>query len=376
MVLTLVRHIAPIQVARPLLPKADTVVPYLRQIDETRIYTNHGPLVKTFEKRLADRLGLEKNKVLSCSSGSMALIGAILALKNRFQRPGHLCLLPAYTFVATAASAQACGYQCHLVDVDHESWALDPQALLQHDRLADTALVIAVSPYGRPVDFDAWQVFTNKTGIPVLIDAAACLDWMLTSQVTLPASIPVSVSLHTTKSFGCGEGGLLLIQDPDLAMDAFRACNFGFLGSREALLAGLNGKMSEYHAAVGLAELDGFNGKLGKWRSVAAKYHAAIAHRVDALPGQLWTCPDVSGCYVIYEAACAEDALRAQRRLMECGIDTRFWYGAGIQTHTTYSHFSTDILTNTHNLAGRILGLPCYTDLSATEIGRVVNALF
>ncbi|PCJ09655.1 MAG: hypothetical protein COB16_02840 [Rhodobacteraceae bacterium] len=358
-----------------MLPKAETLAPYLRQIDETRLYTNHGPLVETFERRLADWMGFEKKTVLSCGSGSMALIGAILALRHRFQRPGNLCLMPTYTFVATAAAAQACGYQCHLVDVDRDSWALDPQVLLQHDRLADTALVIPVAPYGRPVDFQSWQAFTNETGIPVVIDAAACLDWMLTSQVALPATIPVAVSLHTTKSFGCGEGGLLLVQDPDLIMDGFRAINFGFLDSREAVIPGLNGRMSEYHAAVGLAELDSFDSKLSKWHSVAAAYHAAVSQREDTLPGHLWTCPDVSGCYVIYEAASAEDALRAQRRLMECGIDTRFWYGSGIQAHPAYSHLSTDPLTNTHDLAGRLLGLPCYTDLSATDIGRIVKAL-
>ncbi|WP_165222000.1 DegT/DnrJ/EryC1/StrS family aminotransferase [Affinirhizobium pseudoryzae] len=360
-----------IPVARPALPRTEYLVPYLRQIDEAQIYSNHGPLVDQFEARMAARLGLRKANVISCSTGTMALVGLIRAARNLSGHLGHLCLLPAYTFVATAGAALSCGYECHVVDVDPISWAVDPAALLRHPRLSEVGLVLPVAPYGRSIDLPGWQAFHADTGIPVVIDAAACLDQLLRSGASLPDTIPLAVSLHATKSFGCGEGGLVLSRNSALVEETYKVLNNGFLGSREAQTAGLNGKMSEYTAAVALAELDNFANKLDRWAAVAMAYSATQ----QASGVRLWTAPDISSCYVLAEARTAAHAAILRARLTEKGIDIRNWYGAGLSAHPAYAHLRKDVLTASDDVASRIIGLPCFTGLSEQDIRRITNLL-
>lgn len=362
---------ARIPVARPALPRTEFIVPYLRQIDETQIYTNHGPLVDQFEARMADRLGLCKSNVISCSTGTMALVGLIRAARNLSGHRGRLCLLPAYTFVATAGAALSCGYECHLVDVDPVSWAMDPVAMRCHRRLSEVGLVLPVAPYGRRIDLRGWEAFHADTGIPVVIDAAACLDQLLRSEDCLPDTIPFAVSLHATKSFGCGEGGLVLSRNTALVEETYKVLNNGFLGSRDAQTVGLNGKMSEYTAAVALAELDGFDSKLDRWAAVAAAYSSSLR----ATGVRLWTAPDVSYCYVLVEASTAADAAILRARLTKKGIDSRNWYGAGLSAHPAYAHLQKDALTTSDEVAGRIIGLPCFTGLRESDIHRITSLL-
>ena len=359
-------------VARPALPQTDSLIPYLQQVDETRIYTNHGPLVDLFETRMAARLGLHKSHTVSCSTGTMALIGAIRAMRTLSGHPGQLCLIPAYTFVATVGAALSCGYECHLVDINRDSWAMEPEALRCHPRLGEVGLAIPVAPYGRTIDLQGWQRFHDQTGIPVVVDAAACLDRLMEPGASLPASIPLAVSLHATKSFGCGEGGLMLSRDSTLVQETYKVLNNGFFGSRDAQVAGLNGRMSEYAAAVALAELDGFVDKCAKWTAVAAAYVTATSAAADV---RLWTMPQISACYVLIEAASAGHAAMLGKRLVEGGVDIRHWYGKGLPGHLAYAHLSRDPIPVNDDIAGRVIGLPCFTDLSEVEIGRIVTLL-
>ena len=104
-----------------------------------------------------------------------------------------------------------------------------------------------VAPFGAPFNIEEWDEFHRVTGIPVVIDAAAGFD-------TASAGLsPVMISLHATKAMGIGEGGLILCRDNNLAEQIRAARNFGFLGERVAEIPGMNAKLSEYGAAVGLA---------------------------------------------------------------------------------------------------------------------------
>ncbi len=360
-----------IPVARPSLPRTDLLVPYLRQIDETQIYANHGPLVDQFEARMAARLGLQRSEVISCNSGTMALVGLIRATRSLWNHPGRLCLLPAYTFVATAGAVMSCGYECHLVDIDPVSWAMEPAALRSHPRLSEVGLVVPVAPYGRMIDLQGWQDFQSETGIPVVVDAAACLDQLMRDSSCVPEAVPLALSLHATKSFGSGEGGLVLSCNSTLVKETYKVLNNGFFGSRDAQTVGLNGKMSEYTAVVALAELDGFADKLARWAKVAEAYAAAP----PAAGVRLWTAPDVSACYALAEVGSAGHAADLRARLTDRGIDVRNWYGAGLPAHPAYAHLWKDTLTVSNDIASRVIGLPCFTDLTDTDISRITAEL-
>jgi dTDP-4-amino-4,6-dideoxygalactose transaminase len=177
--------------------------------------------------------------------------------------------------------------------------------------------------------------------------------------------------MHATKTFGVGEGGAILCRDPGLARAAVAALNFGFDGVRETTGPGLNGRMSEYHAAVGLAELDGWAVKRAALRRVADRYrNGALAVGLD-----LHTAPEVSSCYVIFEAADGSVAKAAQDLLRRGGIDYRFWYGQGLHRERYFQTHARDPLPGVESVAPRLIGLPVAPDLPDEIVDRIVAAL-
>ncbi len=363
-----------VPVARPQLPDCRSLIPYLQLIDENRIYSNFGPLQSQLAQRLQAQILRHDGHVLTCSSGTSALIAAISAVQTRWAVQGPLCLLPGHSFVATAAAAEFCGFRNVFVDVDPQTWSLDPVALQNHPKIDQAGLVLVVAPYGRAIDMRTWQAFQDTTGVPVVIDIAAGFETFANHKADLPETIPIMMSLHATKSFSSGEGGLVLTRDLEILAHATCSINHGFLGSRHAKIRGQNGKMSEYHAAVGLAELDGWQEKTARMQKVSDGYRRVW--KSAGIPGKLWSAPNVSGCYILLEAVSKQQALDCLVALDRSGIDARFWYGQGLHKERAFRHGDApQVLPITEDLCARIIGLPCFVDMGANDIARVIEAI-
>ena len=360
-----------VPVGRPQLPGAGAILPYLLLLDQSRRYANHGVLVGMLEARLTELFRTPAAHTVTAASGTAALTGAILATAGRAREARPLCLCPAHTFVATALAAELCGYRVHFVDVDQHSWALDGEALARHALLARAGAVVVTAPYGRRFSQAAWVSFRDRTGVPVIIDAAASIEALTDDAKDLVGTVPVVLSLHATKAFGVGEGGAIICGDPDLVRASIAALNFGFDGVREITGPGLNGKMSEYHAAVGLAELDGWAVKRARLRQVADHYHEAA----QARGLRMHTAPELSSCYVLFEAATEREADAVQASLRDAGIDYRLWYGPGLHRERYFRNHARDPLPVVETLAPRLIGLPVAPDLPAADIDRIVTAL-
>jgi dTDP-4-amino-4,6-dideoxygalactose transaminase len=360
-------------VLRPQLPSADRLLPYLRRIDATRIYTNWGPLASELERRLSAHFQLPAGGVVSASSGTAALVGSILATAGRARPERPIALVPAFTFVATAIAAESCGYQPYLVDVDAGSWLLDAEQLAEHPSLHAVGLVVPVAAFGRPVPQHAWLAFRDRTGIPVVIDGAASFEALGESPAEFIGDIPVSLSFHATKSFGIGEGGAAATTDAGLSSLVTEALNFGFLGRRESRTASTNGKMSEYHAAVGLAELDGWPAKRQALSDVASRYREHL--EAEGLGDACIVAPTVAGCYALFHCADEPSAEAVRRSLDRHAIEHRFWYGGGVHAQPQFRSCARDRLPVTERLAPLIIGLPIATDLTDAAMQRVASAL-
>ncbi len=362
-----------VPVLRPLLPNADRLLPYLRRIDATRIYSNHGPLCRELEQRLVRVLALPADGLVSASSGTAALIGAILAAAGLGTAARPLALIPAYTFSATASAVEQCGYQPHLVDVDAESWMLVADRLIDHPERERVGLVVPVAPFGRPVAQEPWQRLHTATGIPVVIDGAASFAALAERPRQFLGAIPVTISFHTTKAFATGEGGAVATTDIDLAKRSAQALNFGMRGVRDCGMPSINGKMSEYHAAVGLAELDGWPDKLGALHAVAERYRQALV--AVGLADRFYGAPDIGPNHALFQCRGAVEAHSVQRGLRQGGIDFRLWYGQGLTRQTYYTNLPRDTLNVTDDIAQCLLGLPMAPDLGEEDIGHVVSVL-
>lgn len=356
---------AAIPVMKPLLPIESELRPYLQRIDEARYYSNHGALVREFEGRLATHFGVEAAQVSTVANGTIALSAALLAAGAE---PGKACLVPSWTFVASAAAIWSANLRPHFIDVCEQTWMLDPETILQRADLKQVGAVMPVSAFGAPVDTAAWDRFTDKTGIPVVIDAAAGFDTISRIARARVARAPIMVSLHATKVFGIGEGAAVLSTDADLVTRVRQICNFGVWGPPEGQVLGYNGKLSEYHAAVGLAAFRGWEQRRAAIDALTLHYRRELKTVAGVFTSPYFGHGWVS-CYCNIRV---RDARELNGVLIRNGIETRRWWRDGVSRQPAYRPFSADPLPVTEALARGVTALPFYHDLERAQVDRIV----
>ncbi len=357
--------LAALPVARPYMPSTEAILPYLRRIDEARWYSNFGPLLIEFEARLAQRF-TGPTMVATVVNGTQAITIALQALGAR---PGTLCAIPSWTFVATAHAVVAAGMTPWFVDVDPATWMVDPVAL--EAALASApgpvGAAVPVAAFGRPIDMAAWTAFRDRTGVPVVIDAAAAFD------TATRAPLPTTFSLHATKLLGAGEGGFIACEDKNLVAKCREITTYGFRGTRESAGPGTNAKLSEYACAVGLASLDAWPTTRLRYLRTAQRVRMALTACRDLRFQTGWGAHWVSTTCVVGTAEGEAEAL--QRRLTAAGVDTRRWWGMGCHASPAFQGFPHTSMEVTDRLARSTLGLPFYADMTTEDIERLAAAL-
>ncbi len=358
-----------IPVARPLLPRAEALLPYLRRIDEYRVYANFGPLARELEARLTMHFQAPAGSVATVAN---ATLGLTLALQAQRPRKGSLCLLPAWSFAASAHAVVNAGLRPHFLDVAPGSFLLTPEhALAALAKLppGQVGAVMPVAAFGHPVDAAAWDRFHEQTRIPVVVDCAAGFDGLQ------PGRAPAVVSLHATKILPAGEGGFVIARDRALIMAVERRSNFGFMGGREARVAATNAKMSEYAAAVALASLDSWAEMRARFMAVAQAYARHLRHipGVELQPG--FGADWVSATTVVAFAPHHRPTDEIVDALADAGVATRRWWGRGLHEEAAFADCTREELPMSAQLAAATLGLPCCADLGAPEIARVCAVL-
>lgn len=355
----------PIPAARPRLPPAEAILPYLKRIDQSRQYSNFGPLCGEFESRLAGRF-CSGSEVVTVVNATLALM---LTLQAMDLPRGGLVGLPSYTFVATAHAVIATGLTPWFLDVEAEDWMLSPAtvAAALSGAPGPVVAVIAVAAFGAQPDLQAWKAFRETTGIPVILDAAAAFDQ------AADADLPTVVSLHATKVLGVGEGGFLATRDRALAARVRQLTTFGFKGSRVAELPATNAKLSEYACAVGLAALDEWDATRLQYLRASQLMRAAMTFlpQVQFQPG--WGVDWVTSVCCVRLPDGLADAVELGLDLF--GIQTRRWWGAGCHAEPAFADCPRGDVSVTGRLGQSVIGLPFAVDMNATEISRVAAAL-
>jgi dTDP-4-amino-4,6-dideoxygalactose transaminase len=356
---------ATVLVARPRLPSAEAIYPYLQRIDEARWYSNFGPLVTELEDRLGGRFR-PGTRAVTCVNATQALS---IALECLDLPAGGSVVLPAWTFVATAHAVLQAGLVPWFVDVDPETWMLDPaEVMAQVGRAAgEVCAVMPVCAFGQLPDLAAWRAFRDDTGVPVLVDAAAAFDTIH------DARLPVCVSLHATKVLGLGEGGFMATEDAAFAARFRQLTTYGFQGSRDSLTPATNAKLSEYAAAVGLAALDGWPGDRLRFMRTAQLLKIALVGQREVRFQDGWGSDWITSVCTV--GLPDGSAGRVAAVLAEDGVDTRQWWGSGCHTSRAFAHCRREDLSATDRLGASTLGLPFSIDMSPDEIGRVAASL-
>jgi dTDP-4-amino-4,6-dideoxygalactose transaminase len=365
----------------PDIPDAGALLPYLRRIDAARWYSNFGPLVGELESRLASSFAAANPQGVQVATVSNATAGLELALAALNLPAGAKVLLPALTFVATAAAVQRAGHVPVACDVDADNWLLTPQIASHVVKSRRIEAVMPVATFGVPVDAAAWQHFSAEQGIPVIIDAAAAFG----NQQAL-AGLTAVYSMHATKPLAAGEGGFVVSANKALVERIRRLSNFGInLGDVASVpigvvaRAGTNAKMSEYHAAVGLASLDRWESSATRRLVLAERYLARMHTLTEGKKVQVQAGSGATVRSVLCFAFADDNACNGVREhLAHRGIASRTWYCPLIPDHPAFAGSADGLdLPVARHLSGRLMGLPFYpamADSQWEEVCEVVAA--
>lgn len=236
-----------INVTKPFLPPAHEYQRYIDQIWERNWLTNNGPLVNELELRLKEHLGVDH--LLYLNNGTIALQIAIKALKLS----GEIITTP-FSYVATTSSIIWEGCTPVFVDVDPATLNIDPDKI-EAAITPDTSAIIATHTYGNPCDIDAIQEIADKHHLKVIYDAAHCFGSTYKGKSVYMFGDISTASFHATKIFHTVEGGAVFTKDAELLKKMAYMRNFGHNGPVDYAEVGINGKNSEFHAAMGLVNL-------------------------------------------------------------------------------------------------------------------------
>jgi dTDP-4-amino-4,6-dideoxygalactose transaminase len=351
----------------PLLPEAEAILPYLRRIDARQHYTNFGPLQEDLLQRLVDlqqaKDGCTVHGVLTTS----ATLGLELALAALDLPAGSRVAVPALTFLATGTVIERCGHIPVVIDVDARSWLLTPVQMPQDMVIQNIRAVIPVATFGMPQDAKNWSAWSEIHNIPVILDAAAAFGAQKTS-----TGVIAVFSLHATKTLSSGEGGLILTQDPALANRLRAMTNFG-IGLTTPSHAS-NAKMSEYHAAIGLAHLAIWPAQVAARMQLLQRYRNTLS----AAQGVIFKFQNDTGLFapslLCIQLATPELRDRLELNCAQAGIQTRRWYLPLLQFQPLLATVEAPTPTiQAQYLAETLLGLPFFLNMTNAQFEGVVK---
>jgi len=344
------------------------LLPYLEHLDQTKTYSNFGNLNFRLVQRLRTEVFGSRFHITTNSSGTQALIASVLATAGYAQDGKKLCLMSSYTFVATAAVAKNCGYEPFLVDMSADDLMMDPKSRLEEIPWDQVGLIMPTCAYGIIGRTQDLIDMASARNIPIVIDGAAAFD-TLSEDLDLGSDAVFCLSTHATKSFNSGEGGIAICKRPDVSRKIRAVSNFGMDGSRVSKFHGTNSKMSEYHAAVGLANLDVWDHHRVMLATVRKNYLNAfedLGYGRDALKYN-------SNCSLGYFLLDVSRPEFLMSRLNKNGVDFRYWYGAGLHEAPLYAACPRTGMDKTNALAGSVLGLPMHIYLTAADINLIAE---
>lgn len=360
---------------KPKLVELDDYAPLLAEMDRVRQYTNFGPLNTRFETRIVDEwMGGEGAASTVCN----ATLGLMLAISD-LKRPGRYAVMPSFTFAATPLAAQWCGLEPYFVDVDPEEWVLHPTKLRRAlDELGrDAAVVVPYATCGTHMDLRPYEAMV-RDGLPVVVDAAPCFGTSLDGrQFGAGFNGAVVFSFHATKAFPIGEGGLIYSADAAFIKRIKLASNYWFDGGRESHGLGLNAKLSELGAAVGLATLDRFPAVVERRKALYRTYTRMLDEAGVLQDG--WSVQGVRGEAAYQWLPVLAPDVAARDRLLSLAaqrnIELRRYFVPPCHEHPQFAEAPRGDLAMTNRLGDRVVSLPLWEDLTDEMIGRVVGTV-
>lgn len=363
----------------PEPPRLSEHVQELAALEASGVYSNYGPMNTALERDLLDAFFQEGACVTVCN----ATIGLMLAIREVIgeERQAHrkYALMPSFTFAATGHAAAWCGLTPLFCDIDRDSWLPNPQheeALLREYE-GQIAVIVPYATFGNNLDLSRYERLAERYGVPVVVDAAASLGSLDQHGRGFGSGFrwPVVFSMHATKAFSVGEGGLIYSGD-QARIDRLRWMgSFGFSQERSATHLGLNSKMSEVTALTARLQLQDFERTTAHKGELAACY----AQELDPLftmQQQVGLRQSKSFQSVLLPLEVAPARLRIVEVLRASGVGAGTYFSPHLAEQPYFQRTARHgELPVTAEISMRVLSLPLTARMNPEQVREVVRAL-
>ena len=349
-------------VTKTYLPDINKYKDYVDRIYQSGWVTNNGQFVMELEKRLGEFLAV-KNVIL-VSNGTLAL----QVLYKAMEIKGEVITSP-FSFVATTSSIVWEGLHPAFADIDPNSYCIDPieveKKITEH-----TSAIVAVHVFSNPCDVEALEAIAKRHGIKLIYDAAHAFSVNYKGKSVLRYGDASTLSFHATKIFHTIEGGAIITEDDELCKKIRLMINFGIAGYDTITELGINAKMNEFQAAMGLAVLEDVEANIKKRAIIYYKYRKAFMN-TDEIQLQAIR-PGSSLNYSYFPVVFRSESmlLKVREALNRREIfPRRYFYPSLNSLPYLKSKQPTPV---SENIAGRILCLPIFEDLDEQIINEII----
>ena len=352
-----------IYVTMPTLAPLEEVNELMKGIWESGIMTHNGPLVQRFEKECAEYH--EVPNLVTCVNGTIALQMAIRALRLK----GEIITTP-FTFIATINSILWEGCTPVFVDIDSDTLCIDPKKI-EEKITYHTVGIMPVHVFGNCCDIEAIDAIAKKHNLKVIYDACHSVGVKYKGQSIFNYGDISVTSFHATKMLNTTEGGGCFTLNKELDEKLRRIRFFGFENHADIVEDGTNGKMTEVHAAVGLANLKYLDAALADRKRKYAMYKEALS-KDKSLKFQKIN----EGCNYSYFPVIFKDEetlLEVQAKLNANHIFPRRYFYPSVNTFSRLVPYTP--MPVSEDIASRILCLPLYYTLSEQDIQRIIDII-
>jgi dTDP-4-amino-4,6-dideoxygalactose transaminase len=353
-----------ILVNKPFLPPKEEYEALISKIWETRWLTNMGPLANELEDRLKQHLNVEN--LLFLTNGTIALQMAIKALDLK----GEIITTP-FSYVATTSSIVWEGCKAIFVDIDAESLNIDSDKI-EEAITENTSAILATHVYGNPCDVIKIEKIAKKYNLKVIYDGAHAFGVEIDGKSIFEYGDISTCSLHATKLYHSIEGGFVVTKSASLNKKLSYIRNFGHNGPEKFAELGINGKNSEFHAAMGVINLKYINSIHEKRKLLTDKYNELLTSFRAIKP--VWhNAANLNYSYYPLVFESEELMLECIDMLQKNDVFPRRYFFPSLAKSLPYIERKNIDITD--DISKRILCLPLYFDLTLDEVDLICRLL-
>jgi dTDP-4-amino-4,6-dideoxygalactose transaminase len=363
----------PVYVTEPFLPPLEELQVYLKDIWESKCLTNNGKYHQELEKALCDYLGVKYISLFA--NGTLALVTALQAL----QIAGEVITTP-FSFVATTHALRWNGIKPVFVDIEPDSYNIDP-AKIESAITPQTTAILPVHVYGNPCKVQKIKEIADAYGLKVIYDACHTFGVEINGIPVLNFGDLSVMSFHATKVYNTFEGGAIICHDEATKKRIDDLKNFGFEDETTVVTAGINAKMNEFQAAMGLLQLKYIDGVIEKRKQIAVQYRDLLKNR-DGL-----TClndlPGVKHCYSYFPLLIDRNKYGKTRDevyegLKKYNIYSRRYFYPLISQFPIYKGLDSALpgkMPVAEKIAGQVICLPIFPGLDVSQVNNICRII-